>query len=39
MQPDHYHQHIARKRKQNLILYSITVTLFLILGFALIATW
>jgi hypothetical protein len=39
MQPDHYHQYIARKKKLNFILYAVTVALFLILGFAVIATW
>jgi Tfp pilus assembly protein PilN len=39
MQPDHYHQHIAKKKKLNFILYAVTATLVLILGFALIATW
>lgn len=39
MQLDHYHQHIARKKKLNLILYVVTFIILSTLILALILTW
>lgn len=39
MQEDHYHQFVNKKKKQDYILYTITITLVATLAVAIIATW